>query len=345
MDSGAARVYRYHRRVPSALPATLFADSAQFATHALPVAGGHVLAVQEFGRPDGPSAVVLHGGPGSGCSPLLRRVFDPSHWRIVCPDQRGAGASRPRGAIVNNTTDELIADLRHIRACLGIAHWVVVGGSWGATLALAHAAAEPPAVEALLLRASFLARREDIDAFFGPMSLEQLAADLDAPQRSIRESAALVWWRREQQLAGTHGAEPQGEALAAQVDRLRVQAHYLRHGCWLHSPTLLERCKAVPQVPTHLIHARDDRVCLPEGAELLHSRLRGSTLQWVNGAGHDAAHPAMVAAMVSALARYAREGQFAECGGLRAERRAAPKPARIPSGDRPAYSPDEGLSS
>lgn len=312
MDSGPAQVYRYHRRVPSALPSTLFADSPPFATHALPVGGGHVLAVQEFGRPDGPSALVLHGGPGSGCSPLLRRVFDPSHWRIVCPDQRGAGVSRPRGAIVHNSTDELIADLGRIREGLGISRWVVVGGSWGATLALAHAAAEPQAVRALLLRASFLARQEDIDAFFGPLSLERLAGELDAPEHAVRESAALEWWRREQALAGTQGVEPQGEALAAQVDRLRVQAHYLRHGCWLRSPTLLERCEAVPRVPTHLIHARDDRVCPPEGAELLHGRLRSSTLQWVDGAGHDAAHPAMVAAMVGALDRYARQGRFGD---------------------------------
>ena len=345
MDSGAARVYRYHRRVPFSAPATLFADTPAFASHALPVPGGHVLSVQEFGCADGLAAVVLHGGPGSGCSPLLRRVFDPARWRIVCPDQRGAGASRPRGGTANNGTAELLDDLEHIRAQLGISRWVVVGGSWGAALALAHAAAAPQAVAALLLRASFLARPQDIAAFFGPLSLEQLAAELNAPDAATRERAALAWWHREQELAGTHAAEPQGEALAAQVDRLRVQAHYLRHGCWMQSPTLLERCEAVPRVPVHLIHARDDRVCPPEGAMLLQRRLRGATLQWLDDAGHDAAHPTMVAAMVSALERYAQCGAFVASDEGRAERRAAPKPARIPSGDRPTYSSDEGFSS
>lgn len=310
VDRRCAEVYRYHRPVAAS---SLFPDTPAFAAHALEVSGGHVLQVQEFGRADGMAAVVLHGGPGSGCSPLLRRVFDPARWRVICPDQRGAGGSRPRGCTTGNTTLDLLGDLRAIRERLAIDRWVVVGGSWGATLALAHAADQPSAVAALLLRASFLARQEDIDGFFGTLSLDELAAALASADTAERERAALIWWRHEQALAGTAGTaapEPQGEALAAQVDRLRVQAHYLRHGCWLRSPSLLERCEAVPRVPTHLIHARDDRVCRPEGALALHQRLPHATLQWVDHAGHDAGHPAMVAAVVGALSCYADRGRF-----------------------------------
>ena len=313
MDGGRLRVYRYHRRVRPATPptpCTLYADPPLLASHSLAVPGGHVLQVQEFGRADGIPAVVLHGGPGSGCSPLLRRVFDPLRWRIVCPDQRGAGGSTPRGGIENNTTDELVADLRRIREALGIRRWLVAGGSWGATLALAHAASEPDAVAALVLRASFLARPRDVAAFFGELSLQDLAEALSSSQPAERERAALSWWRREQALAGTSAAEPAGAALGAQVDRLRVQAHYLRHGCWLQSPDLLERCEAVPRVPTLLLHARDDRICPPAGAELLRQRLPQSRLEWLDVGGHDAAHPAMVAAMVAALDRYASQGHF-----------------------------------
>lgn len=288
----------------------LFPDAPPWGTHALDVGGGHVLQVQEFGRPEGIPALVLHGGPGSGCSPLLRRVFDPARWRVICPDQRGAGGSRPRGGTQNNTTADLLADLRRLREHLAIERWVVVGGSWGATLALAHAAADPAAVAALLLRASFLARREDIDGFFGPLSLDELAATLESEDAAERNRAALTWWRHEQRLAGTAAAEPKGEGLAAQIDRLRVQAHYLRHGCWLQSPSLLERCEAVPRVPTQLIHARDDQVCPPEGALALQHRLPHATLQWVDGAGHDAGHPAMIAAVMSALASYAEHRRF-----------------------------------
>lgn len=310
VDRRRRRVYRYHRRVPHL---DLFDDTPPFATHALPVGDGHVLQVQEFGRADGVPALVLHGGPGSGCSPLLRRVFDPTRWRIVCPDQRGAGGSRPRGGTAHNSTAELLADLRSIRERLAIDRWVVVGGSWGATLALAHAADQPSAVTALLLRASFLARREDIDGFFGTLSLDELAAALSSADAAERERAALAWWRHEQSLAGTVAPEPQGEALAAQVDRLRVQAHYLRHGCWLQSPSLLERCEAVPRVPTRLIHAREDRICPPDGALALQRRLPHATLQWVDGAGHDAGHPAMVTAVMGALASWVDSGDFGAC--------------------------------
>lgn len=117
LDAASAAPGRYHRRVP--LP-PLYPDPPLLRSHALPVPGGHVLQVQEFGAADGIPAAVLHGGPGSGCSPLLRRVFDPARYRIVCPDQRGAGGSLPRGGIEHNSTDDLLADLRRVRETLGI---------------------------------------------------------------------------------------------------------------------------------------------------------------------------------------------------------------------------------
>ena len=309
LDAASAAPGRYHRRVP--LP-SLYPDPPLLRSHALPVPGGHVLQVQEFGAADGIPAVVLHGGPGSGCSPLLRRVFDPARYRIVCPDQRGAGGSVPRGGIEHNSTDDLLADLRRVRETLGIRRWLVSGGSWGATLAVAHAAAEPEAIVALLLRASFLARPQDIAGFFGELSLDALAEALSSNDMAMREAAALSWWHREQALAGTAGtsAPPKGEALAFQIDRLRVQAHYLRHGCWLQAPTLLERCEALPRVPTRLIHARDDRICPADGAFALHQRLPHATLQWVDEGGHDPSHPALVGATVAALDHYAAHGNF-----------------------------------
>lgn len=290
----------------------LYPDPPLLRSHALPVPGGHVLQVQEFGAADGIPAVVLHGGPGSGCSPLLRRVFDPTRYRIVCPDQRGSGGSQPRGGIEHNRTDDLIGDLRRVRQHLGIAGWLVSGGSWGATLAVAYAAAEPEAIDALLLRASFLARPQDIAGFFGELSLHALAEALSSNDAAVREAAALNWWFHEQALAGTSASAlaPSGEALAFQVDRLRVQAHYLVHGCWLQSPTLLERCEAVPRVPTLLLHARDDRICPAEGAIALHQRLPQATLQWVDEGGHDPAHPAMAGATVAALDHFAVHRDF-----------------------------------
>lgn len=312
----------------------LYDETPPLRSHRLPVGDGHELQVQEFGRADGIAAVVLHGGPGSGCSPLLRRFFDPERYRVICIDQRGAGASRPQGSIVANTTPHLLGDLKRVREQLGLARWLVVGGSWGATLAVAHAAAEPSAVTGLLLRASFLARREDIDWFFQgarvqrPEAWERFAAAAPPAHRdallpwladtlmsddaATREHAALAWWRWEQAMAtgSVPAAEPAGDALAELVGRYRVQSHYMRHACWLTAPTLLARCADVPPVPTLLLHARDDQICRAEGAIALQWHLSGSQLEWIDAGGHDPSHPAMAGAMVTALDRYATHAGF-----------------------------------
>lgn len=299
------------------------ADLPLLRTLALPVGAGHVLNVQEFGHADGKPIAVLHGGPGSGASPVLRRGFDTHRWRVICVDQRGAGASRPRACIDANTTDDLLDDLRHVRRTLGLRRWAVAGGSWGSTLAVAYAAFEPEAVAGLLLRASFLGRREDIDAFFarpdepelrpawerladeaGARPLPTLAAALCGDNRAGQQAAARAWHRWERARGeGVMDPSPlEGDALARQVDRLRVQAHYLVHDCWLAARPLLARCAAVPPVPVALIHARDDRVCPPAGALALHAALPRSTLEWLPASGHDAAHPAVARATAGAAA-------------------------------------------
>ncbi len=300
--------------IPPMPGSALHEDTPPLATHALPVGDGHVLHVAEHGAADGLPAVVLHGGPGSGGSPLLRRFFDPRRWRIVCPDQRGAGRSTPRGATAHNTTAELLADLRGVREALGIERWLVVGGSWGATLAIAHAAAEPAAVSGLLLRATFLARREDIEAFAAAADLDlaALAHALHGADPAAARQAARRWWRAEQQLAGTAPGEPDPAQLDALVDRYRVQSHYLRADCFLDEAPLLARCAALPQVPTLLLHGSADRICPPAGAHRVAAALPHARLRWIEGAGHDPTHPAMVAAMVGALERFAAHGDFDE---------------------------------
>ncbi|MBT2322785.1 alpha/beta fold hydrolase [Variovorax paradoxus] len=329
---------------PGPCPArSLRPDSPPWRTHALAVSHGHVLHVEESGNPHGLCAVVLHGGPGSGSSPLLRSFFDPARYRIVSVDQRGAGLSRPRGATAHNRTADLLDDLQRVREQIGVARWLVVGGSWGATLALAHAAHEPQAVAALLLRSVFLPRSEDIEAFFqdtarrAPAAWARFAAVAPADQRhdmlgflarslggppelQARDDAeprrlALAWWRWEKTLAGASAAaslEPEGEVLDALVDRYRVQSHYLVHRCWLDAPPLLERLAALPPVPMLLLHSRDDRVCRPEAAQAVHERLPQSRLCWVDDAGHDPAHPAMAGAMAAALDHYALHGHFGD---------------------------------
>ena len=314
------------------IPLRTLYDAAPAATSSwLAVPGGHEVHVQQSGAPEGIPVVVLHGGPGSGSSPLAPRCFDPRRFRIICIDQRGAGLSRPQGGMTNNTTADLLADLRAVRAQLGITRWLVVGGSWGATLALAHALDAPEAVSGLLLRGLFLARAQDIDGFFDGAShgrpqawapFEQRAAAqgvslIESLHRSLcgedAQVTALHWWRWEQFLVGNESApDPDAAALAAQVQRLRIQSHYLRHRCWLDEPPLLERCAALPDVPTLLLHGTADRICPPEGAAAFARQLPRSRLQWIDGAGHDPSHPRMVDAMVGALDHFAAHGRFDE---------------------------------
>ncbi len=318
------------------MSAGLYPESEPLRIHALSVSGGHTLQVQEFGNPHGVPAIVLHGGPGSGSSPLLRRFFDPARYRVIGFDQRGAGRSTPRGETQHNTTADLLADLQAIRRHLGIDRWLVVGGSWGATLALAHALDAPQAVSGLLLRAAFLARAEDIDGFFqgttadlpdawgrfaaiAPTERRHALLDVLAEglQGDVAQAApfALAWSQWEAAMSGNDSPAlspdaPGCGALLASIDRYRVQSHYLRHRCWLDAPPLLDRCAALPRVPTAILHGSADRICLPAGARALHQRLPHSTLQVVDGVGHDPTHPAMVDAMVRALDAFAVTGRF-----------------------------------
>ncbi len=278
----------------------------------LEVGDGHRLHVETRGRPAAPVALVLHGGPGSGLSPRLFDAFDLAQWRVVGLDQRGAGRSLPAGELRANRTAELLSDLRRLRAMLGAPRWLVVGGSWGATLALLHALDDPAAVDGLLLRNPFLARPTDIDAFFASAPEALRAGWRDLPELDSRRAAGLAieWWRHEQRLAtgvAPGGPPPPATAL---LQRLRIQAHYLRAGCWLPSPTWLDRLDALPVVPTLVLQGADDRVCPAQGACEIAARLPQAALRILPGVGHDPSHPAMAAAMREALASFARQGDF-----------------------------------
>lgn len=297
--------------------------------HRLPVDGGHVLHVEEHGNPAGPPLLVLHGGPGSGGSPAQRAFIDATRYRILCPDQRGAGLSTPRGSIQDNTLPHLLADLRLLRDHLRVERWLVAGGSWGATLALLHAIDQPQAVSGLLLRNPYLARAEDDDHFFstagrartpgwGRLQERAGAAERSMPvylaglfangTEAAQREAAMSWWAHEQHLAGGKVGTPDAGTLARLVDRYRILSHYVRHGCWLGDRPLLERCAALPAVPVHIVQGADDAICPPAGATTLAQALgRRASLRIVPGAGHDPTHPAMVEAMREAL--HAHEAQ------------------------------------
>lgn len=323
----------------------LFDGVQPFASGLLEVGDGHSLYHEQCGRIDGLPVLFLHGGPGSGCSPRHRAFFDPAATRAVLFDQRGCGRSQPRGSLIVNHSDALVADIEHLRQHLGIERWLVFGGSWGSSLALAYATAHPQACMGLLLRGVFLGRRSDLDWFFHgaaqilPDAWAVLAAPapqtpgedllawycaavLDADEGAAA-SAAAIWsawdqaltdrrWARVGNSAAPTASVP-SDAARALLDKYRIQAHYLRHLCFFQERPVLERLRAsggLPGIPVCIVHGRLDGVCRPQGAWELHQALPGSSLRWIDEAGHNPFEPPMAQALLDCLADFARHRSF-----------------------------------
>jgi proline iminopeptidase len=325
----------------SALPHALYTPQEPYATGVLDVGDGHSVYYEQCGEPNGLPIVVLHGGPGSSFSARHRQLFDLQRYRVVLFDQRGCGRSLPRGSVQANTSEHLVADIEQLRQHLGVESWLVVGGSWGAGLALAYAAAHPAACLGLVLRGVFLGRASDLDWFF--QQARQLLPDAWAdlaqqvppaaranllqwlctsvsggqPQEALAAASAWDAWESAMSLRKNTPpatALPTGDAAQALLDKFRVQSHYLINGCFWGDRNLLARARALAAVPTAIVHGRLDWICLPQAAWELHHSLPGSRLQWLDGCGHSAFDPAMARAMADAIAHYAAHQQFASWG-------------------------------
>ena len=313
-----------------------------YASGLLDVGDGHQIYFEQCGQPSGMPIVFLHGGPGSGCSVAHRQMFDLQRDRVVLFDQRGCGRSLPRGSVQHNTSAHLVADIEQLRRHLGIDRWLVVGGSWGAGLALAYAAAHRASCLALVVRGLFLGRPSDVNWFFQQVGqllpdawdalarlapdaarthlLPWLAGELNSAEAQRAQGAARAWaaWeqavseRRAPVLAPVHLA---GDAAQAQVDKYRVQSHYLLNNCFWGDASLLQRATQLADLPVAVLHGRLDWICRPSAAWELHRVLPGSRLQWLDGCGHSPFEPAMVQAMTEAvtdmLVHFATHRQFA----------------------------------
>jgi len=305
---------------------SLFPPIEPYHRQYLDVGDDHLLYVEQSGNPDGEPVVALHGGPGGGSSPLLRRLFDPRRYRIVVFDQRGAGRSRPYASIEHNTLPDLVADLERIREHLMIPRWqMVLGGSWGVTLALAYALDFPSRVAALVLRGVFLCRQEDIDWLYTDRGAARFYPDLwarlldalpagegDLVSRYHRalpgpdgDRLAREWTLWEARLSSL---KPPPEINVDHNARAMAQleTHYFVNGGFLARP-ILPRVGALT-CPVEIVHGRYDMVCPPEQAWLLHQALPDSRLTWVPAAGHSSAEPAIAEALVTAVKRLDRRG-------------------------------------
>ncbi len=293
----------------------------------LPVGDGHELHVEECGAGQGVPVLFLHGGPGSSINPAHRRFFDPAFYRIVLFDQRGCGRSTPAGATAGNTTQHLVDDIERLRESLGIQRWVLFGGSWGSTLALAYAQQHPLRVRAAILRGVFLASRREVSWFVHDLRAFMPEAWLRLSEGDERATAEALIARYHAQVMGADveharaaaarwnayesavmavgetaggGTSAGGPAPDALLARVKVQLHYLMHDCFLEPGALIGATDRVCAVPAILVQGRRDLVCPPDTAYALHRAWPGSSLRVVEEAGHSAMHPAMVDALVRA---------------------------------------------
>lgn len=298
-----------------------------YKTGFLDVSGGHSLYWEESGNPDGLPVIFLHGGPGSGTEPSHRCYFNPQKYRIVLMDQRGCGKSTPFSTLKENTTWHLVDDIELLRKHLKIAHWVVFGGSWGSTLALAYAETYPASVLALILRGIFLGRPKELRWFyqFGahhlfPDEWEKYIDQIPPKERgdllhafyrrltsddaAVRKFAASAWtcWEGaalklifDPTLFLQFTEDSHADALA------RVECHYFVNNCFFKTDNwLIENVDKIRHIPTTIVHGRYDIVCPLENAWELHKAFPESQLEIIKDAGHAASEPGIMDALIRA---------------------------------------------
>ncbi|MEL6435679.1 MAG: prolyl aminopeptidase [Pseudomonadota bacterium] len=294
----------------------------------LDVGDGHVIWVGQFGNPTGEPVLIAHGGPGSGSSATARRYFDPDRFRIIQFDQRGCGRSTPHAgdtihALAHNTTHNLIEDIESIRTHLDIERWMLFGGSWGSTLALAYALAERSRVTRLVLHAIALTRRADVDwvtdgiQMFHPRAWEVLRRHLDVsrgerivdayadalsdPEKA--GAAAQTWVRYEQAIADIqgHACDRRWSDDRFVVGFSRLVTHYWRHSAWMDDDHILRNAAAMGDVPLSLIHGQLDLTAPLGPVYALHRAWPGSVLEVIQTAGHDRRDQGMAAAIIRAI--------------------------------------------
>ena len=309
---------------------SLYPPVEPFDQRILDVGEGHRLYVEQCGNPEGLPVVVLHGGPGGGCSPAMRRYFDPAIYRIVLFDQRGCGRSRPHASVEDNTTWHLVADIERIRETLGIERWAVFGGSWGATLALIYAESHPDRVRMLALRGVFLMTEEELDWFYGggagrfwPDLWDRFTRLIPEDERGDLIGAyhrrlfsgdmleeikcARAWAAWENALAsidsdGLTGESPSDYARAF----ARLENHYFQHMGWLDDDTaILNRTDRLAGIPGVIVQGRFDMICPPISAWTLARHWPDSTLKLVGKSGHALSEPAISAELVRSMDRFA----------------------------------------
>jgi proline iminopeptidase len=317
-------------------PGDFYPPIKPYDTGMLSVSPVHEIYYEQSGNPNGKPVVFLHGGPGGGTSPKMRQFFDPKKYRIVLFDQRGCGKSKPSASLEDNTTWHLVSDIEAIREKLGIGKWMVFGGSWGSTLALAYSQKHPDRVTEIVLRGIFLLRRQELEWFYqnplGAASLfpdlwEHYVAPLSAEERKdciasyyqrltsddrdTLVKAARAWSVWEGALSyfklNESYVKSFGDAKFA-AEFARIECHYFTNKGWLRNENqLLEDVDKIRHIPAVIVQGRYDVVCPATSAWDLHKAWPEADLRMVPDAGHSAFEPGTARELVKACDRFARK--------------------------------------
>jgi proline iminopeptidase len=309
----------------------LYPPISPYATATLPVSDRHTIYYEQAGNPNGKPLIFLHGGPGGGIEPLYRQYFDPEKWRIILFDQRGCGNSTPHADLQDNTTWDLVSDIEKLRQTLGIDQWVVFGGSWGSTLALAYSQSHPAACKGLILRGIFMLRPKELRWFYQegasfifPDAWEDYLKPIPPEERhdliaayyrrltsadaAVRQEAAIAWsvWEgtTSKLIVNADIRDRFGESKFADAFA-RIECHYFVNNGFFEPEQLLKNCDRIQSIPTFIVHGRYDVVCPLVSAWELHKALPNAEFVIVPDAGHSMTEPGIRTALLEAGDRFA----------------------------------------
>lgn len=309
----------------------LYPPVEPFDRRMLDVGDGHQIYVEQSGRRDGLPVIVLHGGPGGGCNPAMRRYFDPKFYRIILFDQRGCGRSRPQASVEANTTWHLVADIERIRETISVDRWIVFGGSWGATLGLIYAQAHPDRIRQLILRGVFLMTKAELKWFYGggagrfwPETWKAFSDPIPEDERDdliaaynrrlfsgeraeeIRFAKTWASWENALATIQSSGRGSDGPAEYARAFA-RLENHYFINGGFLdYDGQILDQVGKISHIPGLIVQGRYDMICPPDSAWRLSQAWENCELRMIPMAGHALSEPGISAELVSVMDRLKR---------------------------------------